>query len=577
MPKNALRLLVLSIFCALIALPAGPAIAAPAVTNTNDSGPGSLRAAIEGAAPGETVSVPAGTYTVTSELMIAKSLTVSGHEPGDTIVRAGAPTRLFSVLGPGVNVTIAGLTIRDGLVSEAGGLALGAGVASSEANLTLRSVVVTNNRAVADGASGAPGGVAVGGGIYCEEGFLTIADSTISENLASVVGGSGKSGGVAVAAGIFASDGLLIERTTISGNRADARGGQGPSSSGQSGGVAVAAGLDGVPGPTAPARVLDSTISGNVVDASGGPGGAGGVGEGAGVFAVVEGNPFSLEGTTIAGNSVRSGSGGISVAGGAALVAEAPAHLAVVGATISGNSVDTASVSLSGNLFIQGEGVTFADSIVSGGIGPAGSENCGEEKPKSLGFNLDSGDQCGFHGNGDLVNTNPLLGPLQSNGGPTPTMALAANSPAVDKGAASGLTTDQRGVQRPIDFPSIANSLAPGADGSDIGAFELQPVSKVTLGKLQRNKKKGTAVLTVKVPLPAVGKLTLSGKGLKRQEKTVNGSKGTFKFKVVGKGAVKKALRRKGKRKVSIKVAYRPAGNATATASRKAKLIKKHG
>jgi hypothetical protein len=534
MPKNALRLLVLSIFCALIALPAGPAIAAPAVTNTNDSGPGSLRAAIEGAAPGETVSMPAGTYTVTSELAIAKSLTVSGHGSGDTIVRAGAPTRLFSVLGPGVNVTISGLTIRDGLVSKAGGLALGAGVASSEANLTLRSVVVTNNRAVADGASGAPGGVAVGGGIYCEEGFLTIADSTISENLASAVGGSGKSGGVAVAAGIFANDGLLIERTTISGNRADARGGQGPSSSSQSGGVAVAAGLDGVPGPTAPARVLDSTISGNVIDASGGPGGAGGVAEAAGVFAVVEGNPFGLEGTTIAGNSVRSGSGGISVAGGAALVAEASAHLAVVGATISGNSVDAASVALAGNLFIQGEGVTFADSIVSGGIGPAGSENCGEEKPKSLGFNLDSGDQCGFHGNGDLVNTNPLLGPLQNNGGPTATMALAANSPAVDKGAAFGLTTDQRGVQRPIDFPSIANSAAPGADGSDIGAFELQPVSKVTLGKLQRNKKKGTAVLTVKVPLPAVGKLTLSGKGLKKQEKNVNGSKGTFKFKVVG-------------------------------------------
>jgi hypothetical protein len=39
---------------------------------------------------------------------------------------------------------------------------------------------------------------------------------------------------------------------------------------------------------------------------------------------------------------------------------------------------------------------------------------------------------------------------------------------------------------------------------------------------------------------------------------------------------VKKALRRKGKRRVSVKVTYKPTGNAAATASRKAKLIKKH-
>ncbi len=53
---------------------------------------------------------------------------------------------------------------------------------------------------------------------------------------------------------------------------------------------------------------------------------------------------------------------------------------------------------------------------------------------------------------------NPLLGPLQDNGGPTPTMALLTNSPALDQGNSFGLTTDQRGAPRPFDYLSIANA-----------------------------------------------------------------------------------------------------------------------
>ena len=51
----------------------------------------------------------------------------------------------------------------------------------------------------------------------------------------------------------------------------------------------------------------------------------------------------------------------------------------------------------------------------------------------------------------------PLLGPLQPNGGPTPTMAPAPDGPAIDQGAGSGLAADQRGAIRPLDFPSIPN------------------------------------------------------------------------------------------------------------------------
>jgi chitodextrinase len=70
------------------------------------------------------------------------------------------------------------------------------------------------------------------------------------------------------------------------------------------------------------------------------------------------------------------------------------------------------------------------------------------------GYNLDSGTSCGFSSaKGSLNSTNAQLGPLQSNGGPTQTMAPALQSPAVDAipSSVSGCTgsTDQRGVSRP--------------------------------------------------------------------------------------------------------------------------------
>ena len=64
-----------------------------------------------------------------------------------------------------------------------------------------------------------------------------------------------------------------------------------------------------------------------------------------------------------------------------------------------------------------------------------------------------------------------MLAALANNGGPTPTMALLAGSPAIDQGSAvAGVATDQRGFSRVVDFTSILNS----GDGSDIGAFELE-------------------------------------------------------------------------------------------------------
>ena len=70
---------------------------------------------------------------------------------------------------------------------------------------------------------------------------------------------------------------------------------------------------------------------------------------------------------------------------------------------------------------------------------------------------------------GTPLTADPQLGPLQSNGGLTQTLAPQTGSPAIDAGSAFGLTTDQRGQRRPSNFISIPDR----ADGSDIGAVEL--------------------------------------------------------------------------------------------------------
>jgi len=60
------------------------------------------------------------------------------------------------------------------------------------------------------------------------------------------------------------------------------------------------------------------------------------------------------------------------------------------------------------------------------------------------------------------ISADPNLGPLQDNGGPTPTHALQTGSPAVDAGFNRCLATDQRGVGRPQ------------GPRCDTGAFELE-------------------------------------------------------------------------------------------------------
>ncbi|MFO1477233.1 MAG: right-handed parallel beta-helix repeat-containing protein [Verrucomicrobiota bacterium] len=131
---------------------------------------------------------------------------------------------------------------------------------------------------------------------------------------------------------------------------------------------------------------------------------------------------------------------------------------------------------------------------------PAGSASLGslESTVMSAGYNLSSdaagGDGMSGPGGllnhvGDIRNTDPMLGSLQGNGGPTPTHALLSGSPAIDQGHSFGLGTDQRGIARPVNFAGIPN--AAGGDGSDIGAFEVQIVPAESLPVLSGAGKAG--------------------------------------------------------------------------------------
>jgi hypothetical protein len=70
----------------------------------------------------------------------------------------------------------------------------------------------------------------------------------------------------------------------------------------------------------------------------------------------------------------------------------------------------------------------------------------------------------------NIIAQDPQLGPLQNNGGLTPTMKPAATSPVVDKGH-NRFGRDQRLMPRTVDNPFVVN--APGGNGTDIGAVEL--------------------------------------------------------------------------------------------------------
>jgi hypothetical protein len=282
--------------------------------------------------------------------------------------------------------------------------------------------------------------------------------------------------------------------------------------------------------------------------------------------------PLTIENSTIA-NNIATGNGGDVEGGGVWVQA---GTLAIKSSTITGNSVG-GSKGQGGGVYtdVPATDVSIQNSIVANNHGTEGNDLYLSQGGQ-IGFSLikdPSNSGTPFDSTGpNVTGLDPQLNGLASNGGPTQTQLPGPSSPVIDKGAAFGLNTDQRGVLRPIDFPAIPN--AAGGDGSDIGAVEVQPSNAFKLGKLKRNKKKGTAKQLVILPLPDAGSVTITGKGLKTKTRQVTGAP-KVKLPVIAKGKKRKALNRSGKAKFKAKVTYSPTGNVAKTLKRKLKLLKR--
>jgi hypothetical protein len=113
------------------------------VTNTNDSGAGSLRQAIGDANDGDTVDFGVtGTITLTTgELIVGKSVTINGPGSDNLAVDGNHASRVFHVRG-GVTATISGLTITNGSISNNSG----GGIYNDHSTLTVSNCTLSGQR-----------------------------------------------------------------------------------------------------------------------------------------------------------------------------------------------------------------------------------------------------------------------------------------------------------------------------------------------------------------------------------------------------------------------------------------------
>jgi hypothetical protein len=339
-----------------------------------------------------------------------------------------------ALLGGSAKAEIADSTVsHNTATSNGGGMSVGASLGGIATN-TVTGTAFRENSA----ANG-------GGLLHSGNSLLVLANSTMISN--SVLGSGG---------GIMHSGNatLLLSNSTVTANSAASDGG----------GVFI-----GEPGgrviegnPTV--EIFSSTLSGNSAV------------EGAGMASRTTGSEIMTVGvinSTLSSN-VASFGGGILNFG----RAEGTTAMRFANTTFSGNSASVGGGILNTTEMGGTATVEVVDTILNAGALGNNIDNVavGSATVTSFGHNLSSDAAGGGAGTGpggflnatgDIRNTDPLLGPLQDNGGPTLTHALLAGSPAIDAGDPN-FTPPPDFDQRGPGFDRVVNGRI------DIGAFEAQ-------------------------------------------------------------------------------------------------------
>lgn len=497
------------------------------VTTNADSGAGSLRQAIADVCVGGTItfnnSLSGATIALQSALTLDKAQTIDGSMlaahvaiSGDSNNNGTGDVQVFSV-NAGVTVTLKALTITKGQATYGGGLrnqgvltvtdslfsystATWGGGLDNAGTLTMTASTFVSNTAV------------FGGGLNNESsGRVTLSDSAFLSNTATTSGGglvnshqltmtnSMLSFNEAPWGGGLQNLGTLtVADSTFSNNTANANGGGGLEN--QSGRLTVTnsrfltntaqwgGGLYN--DPSGVVTMTDSVLTANTSSSQGG--------------GLVNHGTLTVTRSIFEHNTSASG-GGLANTG--SLPALTASTFVSNTATDSGGGLNNSgtltatNITFSGNTATQRGGGVYNDTRVSGGALTLSHITLASSTATSGGlYNADfstlhlinslladttSGGDCVNVGTlatntGNLVEDNtcaptlsgdPKLSVLADHGGSTPTLALGANSPAIDAGdAASCLPIDQRGQAR--------------ADlGCDSGAYELRYADSPTVAR----------------------------------------------------------------------------------------------
>jgi hypothetical protein len=449
------------------------------VDNCNDAGAGSLRDVAAHANHGDGIdlgSLSCSTISVTSGAITLHDVELVGPGAGQLEIdgTGNQNRRIFNHAGGGGRLDISGVTINGGIYASNAGL--GGGCLRSDGGSSLRitdsvfrnCLVLTplgQEGNARGGAIASYGGGAVGlygttlanniartdhefadGGALYTQGSVVMRRSTISNNSVSAIHPSPVSGGTQ-GGGLFSRGSVTIEDSTLDGNSAT-----------RDAGAALVLG-----GGT----LLRSTVSNNYAGA-GTPG------------VVMVGNYNAAAGiynSTISGNV--SGESSQYLSGGLYLGTDTTT---IINCTVTGNS-ETNQVSTK-----FGAGIVFGENAInismSGTIASGNYFDDGE--PPYASDDMDGPASATFVGDSNLIGwshllavpadtiwqSDPRLGPLQNNGGPTRTHMPLPDSVAVDAGAAHGYDTDQRGYARVVGAAADIGSVESGNDTIFVNGFE---------------------------------------------------------------------------------------------------------